>query len=88
MNEASNYLFAKWIAPATVEDIDRPGPWKWNRRIDGYRCIYTGEQGPDERIRDEAHFHRVWFEVRSHPGLESIEWLDVFGLVVDVERRF
>tara|TARA_R100000951_G_scaffold13337_1_gene10550 strand:+ start:159 stop:377 length:219 start_codon:yes stop_codon:yes gene_type:complete len=70
------------------EDTNRLGPWKWNPRIDGYRLLYSGDQGPDERIRDEAHFHRVWFEVRSHPGLERVEWLDMFGLVVDVKRRF
>ena len=74
-----------WI---NEENANRLGPWKWSPRIDGYRLVFTGDQGPDERVRDEAHFHRVWFEVRSHPGLECIEWLDVFGLVVQAERRF
>jgi hypothetical protein len=72
----------------TEDNADRLGPWKFNPRIDGYRLLFTGDQGPDERVRDEAHFHRVWFEVRSQPGLECIEWLDVFGLVVQAERRF
>ena len=71
-----------------TEDTNRQGPWKWSPQIAGYRLITTADQGPDERIRDEAHFHRIWFEVRSHDGLELIEWLDMFGLVVDVERRF
>jgi len=70
------------------EETNRLGPWKWNPRIAGYRLITTSDQSPDERVRDEKHFHRVWFEVRSQPGLEMVEWLDFFGLVVDVEYRF
>ncbi len=87
MTDSKKFLYAEWILPATAEDTNRVGPYKWNSRICGYRCIYTGDQGPEERIRDEAHFHRVWFQVRRYPALERVEWLDMFGLVVDVERR-